>query len=255
MNDGNHEGGWLWRPVPRAAAELRLLCLSYAGGRAQLFGKWPQHLPPEIEVAAVQLPGRGTRTRERPFIRARPIVDALADALEPELDVPLAVFGHSIGALLGFELARTLRERGLPEPVALMVAAAPAPQLPREQSSLADAAEEAVVSQLQPLGGDGSALTREARALLLPYLRADLEVYDTYEYEPGEPLDCPIAAFGGRTDRVVSRADLEAWEEQSTAETSVRMLPGDHFFIHRAESVLVHAVGQALGRSTQEATA
>jgi medium-chain acyl-[acyl-carrier-protein] hydrolase len=237
---------WLWRPAPRRDPALRLLCLPYAGGRAQLFGGWPTLLPGDVELAAVQLPGRGARTREPPFTRSGPLVEALADAVEPELEPSYAIFGHSIGALLGYELARRLRGRGLPQPVALIVASSPAPHVMQGGTALAEAAEEAVVEQLQPLGDDSSALSREARALLLPYLRADLEVYDTYEHEPGEPLACPIRAFGGRADSVVDRDELEAWGELTTAGCSVRTIPGEHFFMSAAEAVLVQAVARDL---------
>lgn len=239
---------WLWLPLPRRAPALRLLCLAYAGGRPQVFSTWPSLLPHDVEVAAVELPGRGARSRERPHTRVRPLVDALATAIEADLDAPYAIFGHSLGALLGFELARELRDRGLPPPEALLVASSPAPHMPMTEGSLAELAESAVAAQLEELGASrASGLTAEARSLLLPYLRADLELYDTYEYVPGDPLDMPIAAYGGRFDAVVSEEELAAWEEQTAARFGgVRLLPGDHFFLHAADGVLAAAVAREL---------
>ncbi len=241
---------WLWLPRQRPGRELRLLCLAYAGGRPQVFSTWPSLLPPDVEVAAVELPGRGPRTRERPRTRVRPLVDELATAIESDLDTPYAIFGHSLGALLGFELAREVRARGLPSPLALLVASSPAPHLPMSAGSLAELAESAVAAQLEELGAPrASSLTAEAQSLLLPYLRADLELYDSYAYEAGEPLDCPVSAYGGRFDAVVAEADLAAWAEQTTASFGgVRLLPGDHFFLHAADGVLVQAVARELER-------
>jgi medium-chain acyl-[acyl-carrier-protein] hydrolase len=120
--------------------------------------------------------------------------------------------------------------------------------VPTEQRSLADMAEGRVADLLAGVdGGGASTLAREARSLLLPFLRADLEVWDTYEYEPGPPLDCPIAAFGGAFDELVGVRDLDAWRDQTSARFGgVRLLPGDHFFLHRAQGVLVPAVAREL---------
>ncbi|MFC5946639.1 thioesterase II family protein, partial [Micromonospora harpali] len=137
--------GWVMGARRRTAPALRLFCLPYAGGNASAYTQWPDAFPDDVEVCAVELPGRQTRWRDDAFTRVEPLVEALASALAGELGVPYALFGHSMGSLVAFELARELRRRGLGEPRVLFVSGGPAPQLPREQPRIHDGPQALVV--------------------------------------------------------------------------------------------------------------
>ncbi len=226
-------GRWLAPLHTTDEGRLRLLCFPYAGGGASVYRAWAAHLPPEIALCPVQLPGRETRMREPPFRDVGPLARALADVLEAQLGQPYALFGHSMGALVAFELARELRRRRAPLPVQLFVSARPAPQLPRGERPLYDLPDEQFVAQLRRLGGTSEAVLRNAELmrLLAPLLRADLAVNEAYSYVPEAPLACPITAFGGLSDTKVSRDLIEAWEAQTSGAFRLAMLPGDHFFV------------------------
>ncbi len=239
---------WLLCPRPDPQARLRLLCFAYAGGGPPIFHHWAGGLPAGVEVCAVQLPGRGARVREAPFTRLAPLVETLASALRPDLDKPFALFGHSVGALIAFELARALRRRGQPLPAHLFVSGCGAPQLPDPRLPIHALPDGEFVAELAQLGGTPAEVLAHAElmALLLPALRADFALSETYVCAEEPPLACPVTAFGGVDDARVSRDRLEGWREQTVGSFTLRLFPGDHFFINTARPALLEALAGQL---------
>jgi len=234
---------------PASGARLRLFCFPYAGGGSSIFHAWSRGLPPEIQVCTVQLPGRENRLLEPPFCRITPLVEKLAAVLMPHMDIPFAFFGHSMGALIGFELARELRRLNRPGPGLLAVSAYRAPQLPLLSPPIHQLSEPEFLKQLS-LRYDAipSAIAedRELMKLFASVLKADLAVIETYVYSRDEPLACPISAFGGLTDRQVPREDLSAWRSQTQDSFKVRMVPGHHFFLNGSRSIVLQAMVEDL---------
>jgi len=239
---------WIARRKPSPQARLRLFCFPYAGGGASLFRTWSDGLPADVEVCPVQLPGRGTRLLEPPFTRLSPLIQALTEAIFPLLDKPFVFFGHSLGALISFELARHLRKEYAVNPVRLFISADRAPQIPNRDPPTHSLPEGEFLAQLRRLNGTPREVLEdeELRQIMLPLLRADFAVYETYEYSTEPPLNCPISAFGGLQDHRVSRGDLEAWRDQTNVSFSLRMFPGDHFFLNTTQPVLLRALSQEL---------
>jgi medium-chain acyl-[acyl-carrier-protein] hydrolase len=240
-----------YRPNPQA--RLRLFCFPYAGGGALTYRTWPDvlirnDLPALVEVFPVQIPGRETRLMEPPFTQLAPLEQAVAQALRPYLGLPFAFFGHSMGALIGFELARHLRRQGSPGPLCLFVSAHRAPHLPDPHPPIHALPTPAFVQELRHLNGTPEAVLQNAELmdLLLPLLRADLAVDETYVYADEEPLDCPISCFGGLQDRTVEREELEAWRDHTRGPFTLRTFPGDHFFLNSARAPLLRALSQDL---------
>jgi medium-chain acyl-[acyl-carrier-protein] hydrolase len=239
---------WIAFRKPNPRARLRLFCLPYAGIGASIFRTWSDGLPADVEVCPVQYPGRGTRLMETPFTQLSPLVQALAQALVPLLDKPFALFGHSLGALVGFELARELRRQSGVQPVRLFASADRAPQIPRQDRPIHALPEGEFLAELRRLNGTpGKVLEHdELMRIMLPILRADFAVYETYAYSVEPPLDCFISGFGGLQDRKVSRRDLEAWRDQTSASFSLRMFPGDHFFLNTNQPLLLQVISHDL---------
>ncbi len=239
---------WIASSSLNPRARLRLFCFPHSGAGASTFYPWRDRLPGGVDLCPVQLPGRETRLTEPPFTRLTPLVRAAAEALRPYMDRPFAFFGHSLGALVSFELARYLRRQGGPFPLHLFVSGHQAPQLPRRDPPIYNLPEPAFVEKLRQMNGMPEEVLQhdELRELLLPILRADFEVYDTYVYEPDVPLECPISAYGGLRDRYVSREDLEAWREQTSGAFTVRMFPGDHFYLNTDRPLLLRVLAQEL---------
>lgn len=239
---------WLVCPKPNPQARLRLFCFPYAGGNAMIYRQWPSSLPQTVEVCSVQLPGRGKRIKEPPFGHAQPLVEEAARALLPFFDKPFAFFGHSMGGLIGFELARHLRRNHNLQPAHLFVSGRRAPQLPRHEPNTFDLPETEFMEALRKLQGTPPEVLQqpELMQLMLPLLRADFALCETFAYAAEPPLDCPLSVFGGLNDNDIERAQLEAWGSQTTAATKVRMLPGDHFFINTQRPLLLRVLTQDL---------
>jgi medium-chain acyl-[acyl-carrier-protein] hydrolase len=238
---------WITYRKPNPQAKLRLFCFPYAGGGAAVFRSWVDRMPHTIEVCPVQLPGRETRLAESPFNRLSTLVEAAAQALLPYLDKPFAFFGHSMGALISFELARQLRRQHGPQPVHLFVSARLPPQIPDKSPRTYDLPEAEFINELRSLDGTPKEVLEhpELMGLMLPMLRADFAVCQTYNYVYEPPLNCPLTVFGGLQDET-DRESLEPWREQTIASFSLRMLPGDHFFLHAARSQLIRVISQEL---------
>jgi medium-chain acyl-[acyl-carrier-protein] hydrolase len=241
---------WLHWPRPRDQARHRLFCFHYAGGGPAIFFPWLERLPEAIDLSAINLPGRGARLFEAPLAGVGPVIQALIPHLTPHLDRPFAFFGHSMGALLAFELARELRRRKGPSPVHLFLSAHRAPQLPPESEPIHTLDDQAFKEELRQLNGTPPSVLEndELMQLLLPALRADFATCETYTYEPAPPLDIPITAFGGTEDPDVSEEALSAWRLQTTRSFSLRRLPGDHFFIHQMSDQVIAEMSATLLR-------
>ncbi|MGK4007729.1 thioesterase domain-containing protein [Sorangium sp. So ce1036] len=238
---------WIGRPRPNPAARLRLFCFPYAGGSASVFSTWPHQLPPQVELCAVRLPGREARMSEPPFERLTPLVRALATGLAPWMTRPFAFYGHSLGALVSFELARELRRRGAPLPRRLLVSGRRAPHLPISDPAH-DLPDREFLSWIRALGGTPEEILREPEllAMFLPILRADVAVNEAEPFVAEPPLECPISAFGGLADDRAGRAELEAWREHTRGPFTVEMFPGGHFFLRSARDLLLRSVSAHL---------
>lgn len=239
---------WVVIPQANPKAAVRLVCLPYAGGGAEVFRGWPSGLHTAIEVCAIQLPGRGRRIKEAPFTSMPELIEALARALRPFLDRPFAIFGHDLGALIGFELIRRLRKNSDPQPKQLFVAARRAPPTSLKNPSRYNLPEPEFIEALREMNGMPAEVLAhpELLQLILPLLRAEFELDETYIYRPEPPLEVPISAWGGLQDHDPTPAEVEGWREQTAARFNLRMFPGDHFFLHAAQETLLNEISREL---------
>jgi medium-chain acyl-[acyl-carrier-protein] hydrolase len=250
---------WVIVPRPSRKLRLRLFCFPYSGGSASVFRTWPDNLPQEVELCAIQLPGRGARLEEPPFTRLSQLVQTLAQVLRPYLNVPFALFGHSLGAFISFELVRQLRKQNDPGPLHLFVAGQRAPQLPDPDPPIHHLPERKLIEEIcSRYNAIPQEVLEEAELihLLLPALRADFTIIEMYSYIDERPLDCPISSFGGLQDRSLKQEDLAAWRDQTRSSFTLRMFPGDHFFTESARPELLQALSddlyQSLGANIRE---
>lgn len=191
---------------------------------------------------------------EKPFKRMPALVSALTDALLPLFDKPFAFFGHSMGAWIGFELARRLQSKHAIEPQHLFVSGAGAPHVPSRELSLHALPEAEFIKALGGLNGTPKELleSEELMQLMLPILRADFAVCETYAYRNGSILNCPITAFGGLQDRRLHRSDIKAWRKETNSSFAIKMFPGGHFFLHTAATLLLPLLHAELDRLVRD---
>jgi len=244
---------WVDCPRPNPQAKLRLFCFPYAGGGVSLYRSWADSLPLNVELCLIQLPGRERRIMEPPFSNLGLLLDALENALNPYMTAPFAFFGHSMGALIGFEFTRYLRRRNL-IPIHLFVSGHRAPHISDPNPPIHKLPDAAFVQELQHLDGTPKSVIQntELMQLVLPTLRADFELCETYVYSHENPLQCSISAFGGTRDHIVDSAHLAAWRDQTQNTFTLHMLPGNHFFIYGARLLLLQMISLELERIVLE---
>jgi medium-chain acyl-[acyl-carrier-protein] hydrolase len=253
MSNNVREKRSLWLPgfKEKPDTRIRLFCFPYAGGSAANFRSWQDAFRSDIQVLPVQPPGRGERLPEPAFKHLPEMIQALGPALLPYFDKPFAFFGHSMGALISMELTRWLRRTGNPMPVQLFISARRAPQLSSTELPSYDLTESAFIERLRELNGTPPEVLDhpELMQLMIPLLRADFSVCETYQYQAEPPLNCPITVFGGLGDVEVPRESLEPWREHTTASFSLHMFPGNHFFIHSAQRDVLRLILETLGKT------
>ena len=247
---------WVLRRYPEPGARLRLFCLPHAGGDTWMFADWHKALSPEVEVCPIRLPGRGSRMSSPPFEDMTALVYAIADGLGALLEAPFAIFGHSMGALIGFELARLLGRDRRRVPAILCVAACRAPQFAGDMPTFSHLPPYLLLDALHRrygLYGD-IAGNEELMRLMLPMLRADLRVCETYRPDPAARVACPIAAYGGVDDATIDGPALDAWQVGTSDAFRAQVLSGGHFFPIEAKAELLATLKADLAWATSGGT-
>lgn len=238
------------RPLPKLGPDLRLFLFPYAGGGPAVFGKWIMELPENIEGIITHYPGRGSRHKEPPINDIFRLAEQLSQSIQSFFDKPFAFFGHSLGALIAFELTRQLHRQGLRQPEILFVSACGAPQIPDPHPPMSALPDAQFLETLERMGGVDSELLRqpEILQLLMPMIRADFEAIESYHYDPNvPPVRCPIMAFGGLADGRVSPEQLEGWAAHSRSYFKSQYFPGDHFFINPYRRAIIESLSMEIG--------
>jgi medium-chain acyl-[acyl-carrier-protein] hydrolase len=242
----------LWIPAPRTGEQTagRLFCFPYAGGGASAYRSWYTAVGGHIAVCPLQLPGRERRVAEPALTRLDRLVEEITEALRPHLEQPFAFYGHCLGALVCFEVARKLRSSNGPAPTHIFVSAHRPPQLPIQRRSLHRLPDVEFLNEIIEFNGipEWTLSSPELLEMALPALRADFAMYETYDYTPQEPLEVPISVFGGLNDRCVTIEELAAWRDLTEQSFELRLFPGDHFFPYDGSE----GVPQALQRKFED---
>lgn len=227
---------------------MKLICFPYAGGSERIFERWPELLPSAISIFPVLLPGRGKRVREPLVTSLKLLVDEIVEVLARINSGPYAMFGHSLGAMLAFELARELRRRGLASPEKIIVAARRAPQILVDEVSAHKLSDPEFIDRLRTMEGTSEEMLNDTGTMefFLPLLRADFKVADTYVYQPELPFSFPISVYGAMGDKGVAQDELKAWEVQTNGTFNIRMFSGNHFFLNDPASGIFSALARDL---------
>ncbi|RDI60312.1 thioesterase II family protein [Nocardia pseudobrasiliensis] len=235
-----------WMPYPpTGGAPITLYCLPHAGSGASAYLPWRAALHPEIEVVPLQPPGREMRMRETPHTTLESLLTELLTAMQGRWRTPFALFGHSVGALIAFELARRL---SAPPPRRLIVSGRRAPQSISPNPLAHTVSDDALVELIATFGGAVEPLRADSalRPVLLGLMRADLAVDETYHHRPEPPLDIPITVLGGSDDTRAPTGELDGWRDCGTAGVEVRIVPGDHFFVVSRREAVVARIRRCL---------
>ncbi|WP_405817783.1 thioesterase II family protein [Streptomyces sp. NBC_00838] len=251
---GTTDDTWIRVAHRNPGSGTRLVCLPHAGGAASYFFPMSAALAPDVEVLSVQYPGRHDRRHERPVDDLHLLADRIAEALGPWTDRPFALFGHSYGALLGYEVARRLRAAGH-RPLALFVSGRRAPSTHRDER-LHLKPDASLIAELKSLDGTVGALldNEEIIAMVMPALRADYRAVETYVQRPGPELDIPVTAFIGDDDPKVTSQEAARWREHTTSDFSLEIFPGGHFYLAERRQELTSSLRRRLDEVVAHST-
>lgn len=242
---------WLLRAKPGGVMpHMRLFCFAYAGGNAMLYRPWQTQIDPRIEVVALQLPGRSTRMGEPPVTDMEQLVKQLAHEIAPLTDLPFAFFGHSLGGLLAFEVTRYARVQNLRLPQHLFASGCNAPQARNPSENLHLLSDDDLIAKLQTFNGTPPDVLahRELMQLVLPTIRADFSLAETWQYRPLPLLNLPITVLAGKQDDRSTAPQAQAWQRETEGPCRVIWFEGDHFFIHgENDAVLAQVQATLLG--------
>jgi len=238
---------WFVSPKTNRQAGFRLFCFPYAGGSASIYRLWGERTA-NLEVCAVELPGRGLRLSEQLYTGMEPLTEAMLKAIEPMLDKPFAFFGHSMGALIAFEVARLLKRTCLRQPTQLFLSGHGAPHIRSDKKPVHLLEEKEFVERLKTLNGTPLEVLQneELMEFVGPIIRADFAITETYSFRAGEVLDCPITVFNGVHDADVSFYDLAQWRSYTYGAFQTSLFPGDHFYLHGHYDKLCRLIEQQL---------
>ena len=237
-----------------AEASVRLFCFPYAGSTTVVYRPWVDWLPPFVELMAIEYPGHGKRLREKPFHKIPDLVQPLTQAILPLLNRPYAFFGHSMGALVAYEVIRQLQQLGTALPIHLFVSGRSAPHIPETvEPPLYTLPDEEFKQKLREFNGTPEEILNhdELMELLLPILRCDFEACETYKHIPGDPLPIPISALGGLSDESVPPDHIRAWQSHTSKQFRFHFFPDGHFFIHSHLKEVVHIVVRELEQAVR----
>jgi medium-chain acyl-[acyl-carrier-protein] hydrolase len=239
---------WFQSNIDCEKADLKIFCFPYAGGTAAIYRDWANLLPSTVQVIPVELPGRGARLKEPRFVRLPALINSLVGPILPLLDTPFTFFGHSMGAVIAYELSRRLRREHNCGPQALFVSGRRSPQILNVDPVTYNLPKDEFIETLGKLDGIPNEVLEqvELMELMAPLLRADLQMDQTYKYVPDIPLQCPITVYGGLQDRHVTRSVLLPWRELTTSSFALHMLPGGHFFLKSSQHFLLELLSREL---------
>jgi medium-chain acyl-[acyl-carrier-protein] hydrolase len=238
---------WFSCYKPKPKTKLRLFCFPYAGGGSSVFRTWSDDLPDWIEVCPVQLPARENRILEKPFYQMADLVPSVAQAIKPYLDLPFSLFGHSMGAWIAFELAHYLHKNSNLLAQHLFVSARFSPQI-TDKKNLHKLPDKEFKEELETYGGTPKAVLEsdELMQLLIPILRSDFSICETYIYKQNNPLTCPISVFGATKDHLVDPSSLIEWKKETSNSFRVEIFNGDHFFLRNYQKELLTSITKDL---------
>jgi len=235
---------WIVVPTPRPTAKITLLCFPFAGGSSNSFRSWAGILPPSVELWAIELPGHGSRLSEPLVENIEDLIAPLSEGIVESFEKPFAIFGHSMGALLGFEVALYLQNQYQKIAEHVFLSGHGAPGTSRHEPEIHHLPKPEFIAKIKEYNGTPQEVleNEELMDLMFPILKADFKLCETYKHQNSDQLRTPITALGGIQDPSITRHDMEQWANFTSSSFNVRFFPGDHFYLLHQKINLLKAI-------------
>ncbi|MDQ0175270.1 thioesterase II family protein [Bacillus chungangensis] len=230
-------------------SKIKLFCIPYAGGSAVVYSKWKKLINPLIELKEIELPGRGYKMKEPLLDNMPEMVENIFKEMKNEIKPPYALFGHSMGALITYELYKKLKKAGYPAPVHMFISGKKSPQVAIKDLKLYHLPEDEFIDHILKYNGTNESVfkNKELASLFIPILRADFKIVETYKFDhTDDRLDCDISVFGGTEDRTVDWDDLLQWQEVAKKKCNFYSFKGGHFFINEHTEEVVNQINRII---------
>lgn len=233
----------------RKLNKIKLFCIPYAGGSAAVYSRWKKLVNPLIELKQVELPGRGSRMNESLIDNIPDIVRNIFKEIKDQIKPPYALFGHSMGALITYELCKKIKQEGYPSPVHIFFSGKQGPQIKLKGLNCYNLPEDEFIKHILNYNGTNEAVfkNKELASLFIPILRADFKMVETYKFDRTDDyLECDVSVFSGTDDRAVSWEDLSGWQEVTKSNCRFYPFKGGHFFINEHTEEVVDQINNVL---------
>lgn len=244
-------GDNLWLPKTHSEGQNRtqVFCFPHAGGGSAIYHRWEKLLPRHLGVVPIKLPGRESRFNETSHDNIETLIAAMAPEIVDAMHEPFALYGHSMGGLIAYELAQHLRKQYAKSPRALFVSASRSPDRFKENQTLHRLPDEEMIRSLVRdfgRGGEVSAAELDMMRMMSDTIRADLKLLETYEHATQDPLPCPIIGIAATEDHKVTVSDVNGWRAFTTERFTMRTMPGHHFFLREQEKAITELIASRL---------
>ncbi len=239
---------WFIKPKPNPRADVRLICFPYAGGNASTYAPWADMLPEDVELVAIQPPGRSSRISEKLIYSMDEMVDGLCGAGLPLIDKPYVIFGHSLGSRIALEFMKRLMLFSMPMPVHYIASGSRAPHIAIQDKRLSELPEKEFMSELRVLNGTPEIVLKNQKLmeLCVPILRADFSIGDNYCYQSATKFACNASVFNGLNDQGITGEQLSAWQQHFLPTLQFESFSGDHFFIDSSRRQVLECINKIL---------
>jgi len=239
---------WCVIPRPNPTADIKLICIPYAGGSASIYIPWINYLPHNVELVIIQPPGRSSRISETPLDNMSKLINEMGLVLPKILNKPYILFGHSLGSKIAFEIIRKSTSLHIPHPMFFIASGSAGPQKKNNRDITYNLNDDEFISKLEEMDGTPKDVinNKELMSIVLPTLKADFKISETYQFTGNKYFNIPLSVLGGEYDVDINLDDLKLWQYFFNSTSEITIFSGGHFFINSHKEEVLEKINEII---------